>query len=144
MSLKQRTIAEISMIWPEAGPVLEAHGIDNCCGGAHTLAEAAEAHGIAVGQVVAELEDAGVQENQDGAAGAEPVVDVRPLAPRDKHPKIFSTFDALPVGGALTLVNDHDPQPLFYQMQAERPGQVGWEPQEEGPERWVIRIARVA
>ncbi|MCK9485150.1 MAG: DUF2249 domain-containing protein [Dehalococcoidia bacterium] len=72
------------------------------------------------------------------------MVDVRPLPPREKHPKVFATFDALPVGGALQLVNDHDPRPLFYQMQAERPGQVGWDPQEQGPERWVIRIAKVA
>lgn len=74
----------------------------------------------------------------------ESVIDVRDMAPRDRHPAIFSAFDGLAVGAALTLVNDHDPKPLFYQMQAERPGQVTWEPQEEGPERWVIRITRAA
>ena len=71
-------------------------------------------------------------------------IDVRAMHPRDRHPRIFSTFDALPVGDAIMLINDHDPKPLFYQLQAERPGQVGWTPEEQGPERWVIRIEKLA
>jgi len=71
-------------------------------------------------------------------------IDVRDMPPRERHPRIFSTFDALPAGDAILLVNDHDPKPLFYQFQAERPGQVAWQPQEEGPERWVIRIEKTA
>ena len=74
---------------------------------------------------------------------AEPtVLDVRAIEPRNRHPLIFKTFDSLKPGEALLLVNDHDPRPLFYQFQAERPGQALWEPQEEGPERWAIRITR--
>jgi uncharacterized protein (DUF2249 family) len=69
-------------------------------------------------------------------------IDVRTIIPRERHPYIFSTFDKLGVGEAILLVNDHDPQPLFYQFQAERPGEVAWTPQETGPERWVIRIER--
>lgn len=76
---------------------------------------------------------------------AEPtVVDVRELPPRERHPLIFQAFEALAPGGAFLLINDHDPKPLYYQFQAERGGEVSWEPQEEGPERWVIRIERVA
>ena len=70
-------------------------------------------------------------------------LDVREIAPRERHPLIFETFDALTPGEAFILVNDHDPKPLYYQFQAERAGQVSWEPQEEGPERWAIRIVRV-
>jgi uncharacterized protein (DUF2249 family) len=73
----------------------------------------------------------------------ETTIDVRTMAPRDRHPQIFSTFDAMGVGDAILLINDHDPKPLFYQFQAERPGEVSWTPQEQGPERWVIRIERV-
>jgi uncharacterized protein (DUF2249 family) len=65
-------------------------------------------------------------------------VDVRGMEPR----LIFETFDGLTSGKALLLVNDHDPKPLFYQFQAECPGQAAWEPQEEGPERWIIRIVK--
>ncbi|HLG62359.1 MAG TPA: DUF2249 domain-containing protein [Ktedonosporobacter sp.] len=71
-------------------------------------------------------------------------LDVRTIPPRERHPLIFSRLDALQVGEALLLVNDHDPKPLRYQLQAERPEEFSWEPQEEGPEEWVIRIGRVA
>lgn len=71
-----------------------------------------------------------------------PVVDVRPLPPREKHPLIFGTFDSLPSGGKMLLVNDHDPVPLKYQFQAERPGQFGWNPLQEGPDEWRIEISK--
>jgi len=75
----------------------------------------------------------------------EPVtLDVRDLAPRDRHARIFATFDALRPGAALRLVNDHDPKPLKYQFAAERAGEVTWEPEQEGPEVWVIRIGKTA
>lgn len=70
-------------------------------------------------------------------------LDVRVIAPRERHPLIFSRLDALAVGEALLLLNDHDPKPLRYQLMAERPEQFNWEPQEEGPEEWKIRISRV-
>jgi uncharacterized protein (DUF2249 family) len=72
------------------------------------------------------------------------VVDVRNMQPRERHPRIFEVFDGLGTGEAMLLLNDHDPKPLFYQLQAERPGQSVWEPQEEGPQRWAIRISKVA
>lgn len=72
------------------------------------------------------------------------VLDVRPIAPREKHPAIFSTFDALAVGESFVLVNDHDPVPLRYQFQFERPGQAGWEYLEQGPDLWRVRISRTA
>ena len=71
-------------------------------------------------------------------------LDVRDLAPRERHPRIFETFDALDPGAAFELVNDHDPKPLYYQFQAERPGAVEWTYLEQGPERWRVRIARTA
>lgn len=71
-------------------------------------------------------------------------LDVRDMSPRERHPAIFSRFDALPVGDVLRLVNDHDPAPLRYQLLAERPGQMEWEYEEQGPEEWVVRISKVA
>lgn len=71
-------------------------------------------------------------------------IDVRSMPPRERHPKIFEMFDGLAAGDSMVLINDHDPKPLFYQMQAERPGEVGWSPEEQGPERWVIRIEKLA
>lgn len=72
------------------------------------------------------------------------VVDVREMAPRERHPKIFAAWEALPVGGALKLVNDHDPKPLYYEFRAERGGEFEWTPLEKGPETWSVEIKRVA
>jgi uncharacterized protein (DUF2249 family) len=71
-------------------------------------------------------------------------LDVRVIPPRERHPLIFTRLDALPLGDTLLLVNDHDPKPLRYQLMAERPEQFAWEPQEEGPAEWKIRIRRIA
>ncbi len=71
-------------------------------------------------------------------------LDVRELLPRERHPLIFARLDALQVGETLRLVNDHDPKPLRYQLMAERPDMFAWEPEEQGPEQWVIRIRKIA
>ncbi len=69
-------------------------------------------------------------------------LDVRPIPPRDKHPTIFRTFDGLRSGQSLVLINDHDPQPLRYQLLAERPDTFDWTYEERGPEVWRVRITR--
>lgn len=70
------------------------------------------------------------------------MIDVREIAPRERHPLIFQTFDELAAGDAFELVNDHDPKPLYYQFMAERPGQLDWDYLEEGPEVWRVRISK--
>jgi len=78
-------------------------------------------------------------------AASEPVtLDVRALAPRDRHARIFATFAALEPGGALRLVNDHDPKPLKYQFAAKHAGAATWEPEQSGPDMWIVRIGKVA
>lgn len=74
----------------------------------------------------------------------ETVLDVRTIPPRERHPQILETFDALGAGTAMVLVNDHDPKPLYYQFQAERPGGFDWHYLEQGPEVWRVRIRRTA
>lgn len=73
----------------------------------------------------------------------EPItVDVREIAPRNRHPLIFQTFDQLPAQASFVLVNDHDPKPLYYQFSAERANQFEWEYLEQGPEVWRVRIGK--
>lgn len=72
------------------------------------------------------------------------VLDVREMPPRERHPRIFAAWEALPVGGVLRLVNDHDPKPLFYEFRAERSGEFEWTPLERGPETWSVGIKRIA
>ncbi len=71
-------------------------------------------------------------------------LDVRQMAPWDRHPTIFQTLEELEVGDTLKLVNDHEPKPLYYQLMAERPGQVEWESKQVAPREWVALIKKVA
>lgn len=71
-------------------------------------------------------------------------LDVREMIPRERHTTIFARFDALKPGETLRLINDHDPEPLRYQMIAEHTGEFTWEPEEQGPEAWIIHIHKTA
>lgn len=71
-------------------------------------------------------------------------LDLRNIAPRDRHALIFKRFDALPTGQSLQLVNDHDPQPLRYQFVDRAFGQFEWAVLEAGPAVWRIQITRSA
>jgi len=68
------------------------------------------------------------------------VLDARDLQPRDRHETIFETLSSLDAGETLRLVNDHDPVPLRYQLEAEYPDKHSWVTVEAGPERWTVDI----
>ena len=69
-------------------------------------------------------------------------LDIRIVPPREKHPAIFRTFDALPPGESFTLINDHDPAPLRHQFNATRPDQFDWQYVESGPVVWRVSIGK--
>jgi uncharacterized protein (DUF2249 family) len=69
-------------------------------------------------------------------------IDVRTIAPRERHPLIFNTFHELQPGAHFLLVNDHDPKPLYYQFQAELNGKFAWEYLQSGPDVWKVRIGK--
>ncbi|MCY0865395.1 MAG: DUF2249 domain-containing protein [Sulfobacillus sp.] len=61
-----------------------------------------------------------------------------------RHDVIFGLLAALPVDHSLLLVNDHDPKPLFYQLDAEQPGRFRREYQEApSPDHFAVRITRI-
>jgi regulator of cell morphogenesis and NO signaling len=64
------------------------------------------------------------------------------LEPRLKHSTIFARFDELADGYSLTILNDHDPKPLYYQLLGERGNIFSWEYLEQGPEWWKIKISK--
>ncbi len=68
-------------------------------------------------------------------------LDVRDVAPAQRHPQIFGRFESLAPGQSFVLVNDHDPKPLYYQFQAEHTGQFTWDYLEKGPV-WRVRIGK--
>jgi regulator of cell morphogenesis and NO signaling len=72
----------------------------------------------------------------------ENILNVTLLEPRQKHPTIFVRFDELEEGESLTIHNDHDPKPLYYQLLGERGNIFTWEYQEQGPEWWIVKITK--
>lgn len=72
----------------------------------------------------------------------ENILNVTLLEPRMKHPTIFNRYDALEEGTSLTIHNDHDPKPLYYQLLGERGNTFTWEYLEQGPESWKVRISK--
>ncbi|MDA8397458.1 MAG: DUF2249 domain-containing protein [Actinomycetota bacterium] len=71
-------------------------------------------------------------------------LDVRRLAPAQRHETIFATYAGLEPGTGFILVNDHDPKPLRYQFEAEHSGEFTWDVIEAGPAVWRIRVGRSA
>lgn len=71
-------------------------------------------------------------------------IDVREIAPFQRHPMIFGRFNELQPGQALLLVNDHDPRPLYNQFQAVTAGRFTWDYVESGPAIWRVRIGKLA
>lgn len=78
------------------------------------------------------------------ATNAPDALDVREIPPTERHPMIFRRFAALPLDEAFILINDHDPRPLYFQLNFEYNGQVGWDYLEQGPTVWRVRISRTA
>jgi uncharacterized protein (DUF2249 family) len=72
------------------------------------------------------------------------VVDVRHLVPVERHRKIFELVEQLAPGASFILVNDHDPKPLYYQLEAEHPKQFSWTYLERGPAAWRVEIGKLA
>lgn len=72
------------------------------------------------------------------------IIDVRQLPPPQRHQKIFQLINELAVGGSFVLVNDHDPRPLRYHLEAEYPNQFSWTYLESGPAVWRVEIGKLA
>jgi uncharacterized protein (DUF2249 family) len=70
-------------------------------------------------------------------------IDVREIAPQQRHPLIFDRFNSLQAGESLQLVNDHDPRPLHAQFQSLASGQFNWTYLESGPALWRVQIGKV-
>ncbi len=68
--------------------------------------------------------------------------DVRGMMPEERRPAIVARLNALQAGETLRLVSDQDLAPLQAHFLAEHPHLFTWEPEQEGPEVWVIRIQR--
>ncbi len=98
--------------------------------------------GCGCGGAEADAADADAADAADVAVEAD--LDVRAMPPALRHEQIFAAVRDLAAGGSFVLCNDHDPKPLRYQLDAERPGQITWDYLEQGPQVWRVRIGRTA
>lgn len=64
-----------------------------------------------------------------------------PLASRPQA--LLSALDNLAPGQVFDFSDDRDPAPLYYRCDRARPGQASWQYLRCGPDRWVVRVARV-
>lgn len=71
-----------------------------------------------------------------------PLIDVRTIAPPERHPRIFGILTALAPGGMMHVASDHDPRPLHYQIETRYPEQFEWTYLEQGPAVWRVSIKR--
>jgi len=71
-------------------------------------------------------------------------LDVRSYPPAQRHALIFDVLGKLQPGKGFTLINDHDPKPLYYQIEAEHPGAFSWDYVERGPAVWRVQVGRKA
>jgi len=69
--------------------------------------------------------------------------DVRAYPPTQRHEMFYKAFADIKPGEAFEFINDHDPKPLYYQMEAESKEPFRWEYLEKGPDVWKVRVIKV-
>ena len=69
--------------------------------------------------------------------------DIRPYPPTERHEMFYKAFADIKPGEAFEFINDHDPKPLYYQMEAESKEPFRWEYLQEGPDEWKVRVIKV-
>jgi len=124
----ERLSADDWRVWflraPETGAADAAAGgaaeADDRCGGAFRERKPKEDE-VSQDRSAGESRRPARPVEEDRAVQGPYLLDVRRLDGPDKHPTIHERFAALGPGQALTIVNDHDPKPLFYEMCAEMP-----------------------
>ena len=72
----------------------------------------------------------------------ETIINVPEIEPRLKHLTIFQTFDSIKPGESFIIHNNHDPRPVYFQLQQMRGDIFTWEYLEQGPEWWDIRVTK--
>jgi uncharacterized protein (DUF2249 family) len=70
-------------------------------------------------------------------------LDVRAYPTWDRHSRVFAGFDALPIGGRLIVVTDHEPRPLRYEFDRLRADAFVWDQEMLDEEQWSVTIRRV-
>ncbi|GAB3685075.1 hypothetical protein GCM10028857_14940 [Salinarchaeum chitinilyticum] len=76
------------------------------------------------------------------AEGEHPAFDARHLPPQQRHSTLTAAFDELDVGEGFRLVNDHDPKPLYHELNSTRGDVVGWDYRSKDGGEWIVEITK--
>jgi len=71
------------------------------------------------------------------------IYDGREIPCSEKHGQIIAKWQALPVGAAIVLVNNHDPVRLQKQFAELWPDSFAWKYLAQGPEEFRIEITKL-
>jgi uncharacterized protein (DUF2249 family) len=102
--------------------------------------------GVSLSTLLGDMHDRLAEPDADAAprpVGEPEELDVRTIAHGARHEIIFGKLHALAPGERLFIVNDHDPKPLRYQLDAAWPGTFDWSYLAAGPQVWRIEITRL-
>lgn len=69
--------------------------------------------------------------------------DIRPFPPTQRHEMFYKAFADIKPGEAFEFINDHDPKPLYYQLEAESKEPFRWEYLAKGPDAWKVRVIKL-
>src|SRR5690625_3405607 len=69
-------------------------------------------------------------------------LDVRPYPPAQRHDMVFDAFDELKPGEAFVFINDHDPKPRLYLLEAESSEPFRCEYLMTLPNEWNVKVMK--
>ena len=71
------------------------------------------------------------------------IFDGREIPCSVKHGQVIAKWQALPVGAAFVLINNHDPARMRDHLAAQWPGTFTWEHLVQGPDEFRIKITKL-
>jgi uncharacterized protein (DUF2249 family) len=70
-------------------------------------------------------------------------LDVRPVAPKDRFELIMGTYEALPAGGTMELMLDHDPTCMYFTLLSTKgEGKFDFDYLDQGPIDWRVLVRK--
>ncbi len=74
---------------------------------------------------------------------AQKSLNIATLVPLFKNQIILNRFDHLVEGQAFSILNNCDPQPIYYRLLVERGPVFNWKYLEKGPQQWKVEIKKL-
>lgn len=83
-----------------------------------------------------------VIDKEKSSDGENERLDVREMPPPERHGRILEQFSELELNSSITLVNDHDPKPLFYELRSIHGDTFEWEYLKREKQEYHVKITK--